>query len=426
MDHITQLYQNRAKVLQEEVYRLEKLLEAVKDIELGNIEEVPPSRSRELSVPIDSEAKKKKEKDERAYELAKEQYPIGAPIVGALKSTGEAIGVVGSTIKEHPFYTGAAYLLGDYLLGRGIVKATGKHSFLPITTKAISTIKSMTPAAIEAREKAEKAIEAEKLAKETARQHKLAAEMAELDRFGSTLKPGIGREAFDPNTWIEGRPQGMGAPKETGGIPGRAYEAARLPGGELVQLEPETLKRLQTRAYSGIPLDPDLLSMTGKEVGKRTADLAKRGLDVAGKALTIAQPDPLSAASEVLSRALPVGAEMASGIAMAPLAIDLFASEAGRGSEIQPSEEEMQARKEWAKEQRKQQGLAAVDSITSPTSAVDAASLGSVTVAPEDRAALEKQAMGSKTSTPNLDRIKKQREMLKLIQSGPRMFGGNV
>jgi hypothetical protein len=96
---------------------------------------------------------------------------------------------------------------------------------------------------------------------------------------------------------------------------------------------------------------------------------------------------------------------------------------------VAPTEYEIKAKEDMAKEQeeqRKQQGLASVDSITSPTSAVDAASLGAVTVSQQDRAKLERQAMGSKTSTPNLDRIQKQREMLKLLQSGPRMFGGGV
>ena len=57
MDHITQLYQNRAKVLQEEVTRLEALLEAVKDIELGKTEEVSVSPSRELSTSTAGVAK---------------------------------------------------------------------------------------------------------------------------------------------------------------------------------------------------------------------------------------------------------------------------------------------------------------------------------------------------------------------------------
>jgi hypothetical protein len=136
--------------------------------------------------------------------------------------------------------------------------------------------------------------------------------------------------------------------------------------------------------------------------------------------------DPLSLGAEALVPLAAGAAEVAGGLAMAPLAIGLFTSEAGRGSEIQPTEEEIKARQDYTNKFRKEQGLAPVDSITSPTSAVDAASLGAVTVSQQDRAKLEKQAMGAKTSTPNLDRIQKQREMLKLLQSGPRMFGGGV
>jgi len=160
--------------------------------------------------------------------------------------------------------------------------------------------------------------------------------------------------------------------------------------------------------------------MTGKEVGRRTAQLARGAIGAAGKGLSML--DPLSMGAEAVAPLAAGAAEVAGGLAMAPLAISAFTSEAGRGSEIVPSEEEIKARQDWANEQRKQQGLAPVDSITSPTSAVDAASLGAVTVSQQDRAKLERQAMGAKTSTPNLDRIQKEREMTRRLQSGPSFF----
>jgi len=449
MDHITQLYQNRAKVLQEEVNRLEALLEAVKDIEVGDTEDVEGTPSREISTPAAGGSKKKKDEDTAGLtdqQIAQLQYDRNLEAVGSIIPNTIKGGVdLAKLAYDNPKGTlavGAGALAGlvglDYLTNK-IAKAGARAGTnLPGTSKVLQAGWEMLPPARIAREKAEKAIEAERLAKEAARQVKLAGEMGELDRFGQTLLPGIDREAYDPNTWIEGRPQGMGAPKETRGIPDKAFAAARRVGGGNVPLEPETLARLRNRAYSGLPIgDPEVwkeageglndLVMTGKEVGKRSAQIAKGALGAASKGLNAI--DPLSLGAEVITPLL-AGSEFAAGVAMAPLAIGAFTSEAGKGSDIvAPTEYEIKAKEDLAKEQeeqRKQQGLAPVDSITSPTSSVDAASLGAVTVSQQDRAKLERQAMGAKTSTPNLDRIQKQREMLQRLQSGPRMFGGGV
>jgi hypothetical protein len=454
MDHITKLYQNRAKVLQEEVNRLEGLLEAVVDappIDLRGQRLQAQAAAAKLEAEEQAKAKAAADaeikKTEEAVGLtdqqkAKLQYDRNLEALGSILPNTFKGGVdLAKLAYDNPKGTlavGAGALAGlvglDYLTNK-IAKAGARAGTnLPGTSKVLQTGWEMLPPARIAREKAEKAIEAERLAKEAARQVKLAGEMGELDKFGQTLIPGIDREAYDPNTWIEGRPQGMGAPKETRGIPDKAFAAARRVGGPGVALEPETLVRLRNRAYSGLPIgDPEVwkeageglndLVMTGKEVGKRSAQIAKGALSAASKGLNAI--DPLSLGAEVITPLL-AGSEFAAGVAMAPLAIGAFTSEAGRGSEIVPSEEEIKARQDWANEQRKQQGLTSVDSISSPTSAVDAASLGAVTVSQQDRAKLERQAMGAKTSTPNLDRIQKQREMLQRLQSGPRMFGGGV
>lgn len=108
MDHITQLYQNRAKVLQEEVTRLEALLEAMVvappiSVSSGWSKEkaARDQRIKDQKAAADTAAAlAKAEKDKEAKAIA--EHPIGAPIVGALKSTGEAIGNIGNYL-DNPY-----------------------------------------------------------------------------------------------------------------------------------------------------------------------------------------------------------------------------------------------------------------------------------------------------------------------------------
>lgn len=111
MDHITQLYQNRAKVLQEEVTRLEALLEAVvapprpKGRSLSALHAAEQAdiakqeAQAEAKAQADAAAEIKKTEDAKK---AIEEHPIGAPIVLKAKSAGEAIGKIGN-ILDNPF-----------------------------------------------------------------------------------------------------------------------------------------------------------------------------------------------------------------------------------------------------------------------------------------------------------------------------------
>jgi len=412
MDHITQLYQNRAKVLQEEVTRLEALLEAVKDIELGNTEDVSVSSSREISASA-AGSEKKKEPVASVY-----GQPVSAEDIAQQEPIKNALYTAATVI---PF-TAASALLADFMGGKvGRIAAKAGENF-PATSKIVKSGLEYLPAARKAREAAEKADELL-----TDNQIKI------MTQHTSNIPPGTSDAKGNP----------IRSSTATGGILSPVGQAL---GGEAAEkitgqsLTPKARQAMTQLRSIGAITPEDIaavkqgakdIAMTGKEVGKRTSDLARGALGAAGKGLKIvdAITDPLSAAGEAigLSSLSAVAPEVVGGLALAPLAIGAFTSEAGKGSDIvAPTEEEIKAREDWAKEQRKQQGLAPVDSITSPTSAVDAASLGAVTVSQQDRAKLERQAMGAKTSTPNLDRIQKQREMLKMLQSGPRMFGGGV
>ena len=116
MDHITQLYQNRAKVLQEEVTRLEALLEAMVDappisVSSGWSKEKAAREQRiqdQQAAADTAEALAKAEKDKEAKAIA--EHPIGAPIVIGTKSAVEAIGKIGNVLDNPYFQLGVAGL----------------------------------------------------------------------------------------------------------------------------------------------------------------------------------------------------------------------------------------------------------------------------------------------------------------------------
>ena len=86
MDHITQLYQNRAKVLQEEVTRLEALLEAMVDVPPISVSSgwskekaAREQRMQDQQAAVDTaEALAKAEKDKKAKAI--EENPISGRI----------------------------------------------------------------------------------------------------------------------------------------------------------------------------------------------------------------------------------------------------------------------------------------------------------------------------------------------------------
>ena len=450
MDHITQLYQNRAKVLQEEVNRLEALLEAVQDIDLGNIVIVPTDKGRTITTSSGSKNQGKKGKESKKTEPSSPATGntvsvYGQPVTTKDVDEQDPYEVLSSVLSSAPgsmadyvaggigsgIYTAGTKALENWkaLAGLGLAtavaggveglakKATGKT----ITGRIIGAIKAAS--------------------KEKARLADVENSKKILLRMVKSYKPGDVDPVHGPlrSSTI---PAGKVDSLQTGGRAKAISDLAAM-GKEI---HPELTDFIEPKGYKephkylksiGAITPEDIaaagqgakdIAMTGREVGRRTAQLAKGAIGAAGKGLNMI--DPLSLGAEAVAPLAAGAAEVAGGLAMAPLAIGLFTSEAGRGSDIvAPTEYEIKAKEDMAKEQeeqRKQQGLAPVDSITSPTSAVDAASLGAVTVSQQDRAKLERQAMGAKTSTPNLDRIQKQREMLKLLQSGPRMFGGGV
>jgi hypothetical protein len=486
MDHITKLYQNRAKVLQEEVNRLEGLLEAVVaappiKMRQGVKNEAAANAKAEAEAEAaakaaaDAEIKKteeaRKDIEERPIlgriskahdDIVNGYYGLAAdinksPYFDIAKKLGVGAGIYGLLTPRWSINTENAGKMTSIFSDQAVDQLTGepvkgifkkKPELLgrgwlarlindARNEKRLENVVQQKTAA-EAAEAARKAAEetAAKQAKEAERLQRVERQKQTILRMAEAMKEGeidpqhgllrrgdipTGRvTSFQPGgrTKIADYFQSIGEPMEQESIdllsdkPNEPHKYLRSIGA----ITPEDIGA----AKEGVKD----LAMTGREVGKRTAQLAKGAIGAAGRGLNMI--DPLSLGAEALVPLAAGAAEVAGGLAMAPLAIGLFTSEAGRGSEIQPTEEEIKARQDYTNKFRKEQGLAPVDSITSPTSAVDAASLGAVTVSQQDRAKLEKQAMGAKTSTPNLDRIQKQREMLKLLQSGPRMFGGGV
>ena len=487
MDHITKLYQNRAKVLQEEVNRLEGLLEAVVDappIKMSQRTRNEAASNAKAAADAQAAAKAAADAEIKKTEEARkdiEERPILGSIAQAHDNFVSGLYRGIANLKKNPYVdTATRYGLPtaigwglltprwsvnpenagkmtsifsdqaiDQLTGepvQGIFKKKPEYVGRGWLARAINNARNekrlekvvQERSAAEAAEAARKAAEetAAKQAKEAERLLRVERQKQTILRMAAAMKEG----EIDPKHGLLRRgdiPTGRVTSFQVGG---RAKIADYFQSiGE--PLEQESIELLSDKPKEphkylrsiGAITPEDIgaakegvkdLAMTGREVGKRTAQIAKGAIGAAGRGLNMI--DPLSLGAEAVAPLAAGAAEVAGGLAMAPLAIGLFTSEAGRGSEIQPTEEEIKARQDYANKFRKEQGLAPVGSITSPTSAVDAASLGVVTVSQQDRAKLERQAMGSKTSTPNLDRIQKQREMLQRLQSGPRMFGGGV
>jgi len=487
MDHITKLYQNRAKVLQEEVNRLEGLLEAVVDappIKMSQRTRNEAAERAKAAAEAEAAAKAAADAEIKKTEEARKDIEE-RPILGRIAQTHDDLvngvyrGV--ANIKNNPYVDTATRYVLPTAIGWGLLtprwsvnpENAGKMTSIfsdeainQLTGEPVKGIFKKKPegavrgwlarainnarnekrlekvvqerSAAEAAEAARKAAEetAAKQAKEAERLLRVEKQKQTILRMAAAMKEG----EIDPQHGLLRRgdiPTGRVTSFQPGG---RAKIADYFQSiGE--PMEQESIDLLAPKANEphkylrsiGAITPDDIaaaeqgledLAMTGKEVGRRTAKLARGAIGAAGRGLSML--DPLSMGAEAVAPLAAGAAEVAGGLAMAPLAIGLFTSEAGKGSDIvAPTEYEIKAKEDWAKEQeeqRKQQGLAPIDSITSPTSAVDAASLGAVTVSQQDRAKLERQAMGAKTSTPNLDRIQKEREMTRRLQSGPSFF----
>jgi len=476
MDHITKLYQNRAKVLQEEVNRLEGLLEAVVD--------APPIKMRQgvkneadanAKADVQAQAAAKAAADAEIKKTKEARKDIEErPILGRIAQTHDDLvngvyrGV--ANIKNSPYFDIAKKIgLGAGIYGlltprwsinpenagkmtsifadQAVDQLTG-HPIQEIIKKKPEILgRGWLARAINDRRNTNRlenivqqtaAADAAEAAKKAANETALERTQKNLiNRTANNIQPGevgpSGELLRDPNLKIgeKGSMKDAGIDVVRERVKAATETESGVKGGRLTAGAEKMLRQKNSPVLRSIgAITPDDiaaaeqgvedLAMTGKEVGRRTAQLARGAIGAAGKGLSML--DPLSMGAEAVAPLAAGAAEVAGGLAMAPLAISAFTSEAGRGSEIVPSEEEIKARQDWANEQRKQQGLAPVDSITSPTSAVDAASLGAVTVSQQDRAKLERQAMGAKTSTPNLDRIQKEREMTRRLQSGPSFF----
>jgi hypothetical protein len=322
MDHITQLYQNRAKVLQEEVNRLEKLLKEVAEPPVDMAELARKAKEKKIKEIQDAEDAQDKQdaldkaKAEQEAKFAEEHpvYAFGNKVGEVAKSAAETGTSVGSFAIDNPITTGGIALAGllglDLLRGQVQRKTSLLGKALPTTAQlAGKTIEKTgewwNKSKIEAA-KAEKAAEAQRLADaaEKIRQTKLAGEMGEINNYSANVDrmPG-GRLPFDPNDpAVEGRPAGKGAPTPKT-RPG-AYEAARLPGGPGVPLEPESIARIQRGGYSypAMLADPDVLK-AGLEGAK---DIAMTGKEVAGKVVKAATT-PLPGSSSAIASGLAYG-----------------------------------------------------------------------------------------------------------------------
>ncbi len=320
MDHITQLYQNRAKVLQEEVNRLEALLEAVKDIEVGDTEDVEGTPSREISTPAAGGSKKKKDEDTAGLtdqQIAQLQYDRNLEAVGSIIPNTIKGGVdLAKLAYNNPKGTSAvvagtiAGLVGlDYLTNK-IAKAGARAGTnLPGTSKVLQAGWEMLPPARIAREKAEKAIEAERVAKALAYANIEKLQHQALDVYGKGLPAyGTGARAarlpYDPAeaALFPNRPAGVGAPKPST-MPGAFQMVSNvIPPGEA--MKPSVQQRILTGNYSypAMLADPDVLK-AGLEGVK---DVAMTGKEVAGKIVKAAST-PLPGSSSAIASGLARG-----------------------------------------------------------------------------------------------------------------------
>lgn len=331
MDHITQLYQNRAKVLQEKVNHLEKLLKEVAEPPVDMAELARKAKEKKIEEIQDEEDKQAEQdaKDKAKAEADAKwdaEHPVAKyakDVVETGKEAGETIGGIGSWVGENPLSAaalGVGGLLGlDLLRGQVQRKSSLLGKALPTTAdlagKAIEkTGEWWNKSKIEAA-KAAKAAETQRLANaaEQIRQNKLAGEMGEINNYSANVDrmPG-GRLPFDPNDpVVEGRPAGKGAP--TPKTRAGAYEAARLPGGPGVPLESEAVARIQRGGYSypAMLSDPDVL----KAGLKGAKDIAMTGKEVARKVVRAATTPLPGSSSAVASGLAYAGAGLAGTLA---------------------------------------------------------------------------------------------------------------
>ncbi len=319
MDHITQLYQNRAKVLQEEVTRLEALLEAVvvpprpKGRSLSALHAAEQAdiakqeAQAEAKAQADAAAEIKKTEDAKK---AIEENPISGRLdyvynqskENFVNTTSPIIDVAKFAVNNKATTAGA--LLGlDLLAGMGmrtLQKLSGNKptvSPMPVTTAAVSGVINKSLDKIY-RDK-QRAIEAEKikiansaLAAEKAAKvaESLAMQNRAVDVYGEGLQDftvgGRGqRYAYDPTQPpVIGRPLGKGEPKPS--TVSGAFQAVKdiLPQGEMPN--PKIAERIYAKAYSypAMVFDPDLwkanlegakyIAMTGKEVAGKLGKAA--------------------------------------------------------------------------------------------------------------------------------------------------------
>lgn len=320
MDHITQLYQNRAKVLQEEVTRLEALLEAMvapprpKGASLGAAdagEQADIAKQEALAAAraqADAAAEIKKTEDAKK---AIEENPISGRITQAHDAIVDATYRGLAPIKDnYGKIIGGAVAL-DFLghLGKNYSQKAGKN--LPITSKVLQAAWESTPMAQAVRLKAERAIEAERIAKATRDANVAKLQHQALNVHGEGLElAGTGARAqrlpYDPAEAVlfPNRPAGAGAPKPNTKAAAFEMVSRVVPPGE--QMNPEVVQRILTGNYSypAMLADPDVLkaglegakdlAMTGKEVADRS--VLARGARAFGTPAKVARILPVAGA----------------------------------------------------------------------------------------------------------------------------------
>lgn len=286
MDHITQLYQNRARVLQEEVTRLEALLEAVKDIELGKTEEVSVSPSRELSTSTAGGAKKKK--DEKLEERTPEQLASDRNIEAAGTILPQLVyGVAGKALE---YWKPLAIIGGTELLAKGLSKKT-------ITGRAFDIIKGM-------KEQAKQAKQAE--VAEIARKAAAEKQIQSALRIAKDIKPG----EVDPTLGVLRRPESEKAVGAVGSLtPFGREKIAQVLQSTGDELAPETKELIRAKPGETHKYLRSIGAITPEDIeaaSQGLKDVAMTGKEVAGK-VGRAATRPLPGSSSALATGLARG-----------------------------------------------------------------------------------------------------------------------
>ena len=337
MDHITQLYQNRAKVLQEKVNHLEKLLKEVAEPPVDMAELARKAKEKKIEEIQDAEDKQaEQDAKDKAKAEADAKWDAEHPVAKYGKAAGEAAqatletgGNALSWVGENPLSSaalGIGGLLGlDLLRGQVQRKSSVLGKALPTTAnlagKAIEkTGEWWNKSKIEAAQAAKAAEDARAAAAETLKRANIdALQNQALDVYGSGLEPhGTGaraqRLAYDPAeaALFPNRPAGAGAPKPAT-RPGAFEMVSRVvPPGE--QMNPAVQQRILTGNYStspGMIGNPEALEsglegvknivMTGKDVGNKLRTAATGlGPTVAGIAGELAGEYVVKPAAENL------------------------------------------------------------------------------------------------------------------------------